>query len=1110
MDRHEPPHGEFERVAELFEEARALSAEERGAWLTRLASAEPRLAEQVRRLLGHHEADEAAVDTLKTTWRDHVAEGASFGPYTIVRELGRGGMGVVYLADQTEPLKRRVALKVIQAGLWGPDVARRFDRERQTLARLVHPGIAQVHDAGVTDDGRPYVVLEYVDGEPIHTFAREHELDLPARLELFVDVCRAVEFAHQKGVIHRDLKPGNILVTMVDGRPQPKIIDFGIAKVVDDEGAARDQLTELTLAGAVVGTPAYMSPEQALHGSDTLDTRTDIYSLGVILYELLSGSLPFAPEKLREAGPVELRRIFVEDEPRPPSTRAREAGAVETRAIASRLQGDLDWITMKALAKERERRYSSAGALADDIGRYLADEPVEARPPSRAYRLRKFAARHRTGLVASVLLLLSLVAGLVASTTLFFQAESARSLAEVRLAEVERTADLQRLAALTAEADELWPAAPASEARLADWMRRARAVTARLPAYRERLAALRVQGTPIERPVDEAAREQLDLLRQEQLAKLRELASYLPGDDMAPPADDLEPKPVVFFARHELDLPEPPSRPLDFRLHAFDGVQLLLNGTEIARLNLPAGELAADMPSLGPPPPRTVRGRVDPALFVAGRNVLAARVHLRAPGTPRMQLTFDMDGPAGAHLVPIDAVWRVQPPGEAPVEGWSLPTTEVAWPQHVGPVGFAPWDRYPPHVQAAAERLRTAVAGVRARMAPFEAQLARRQGWRFEDPGLQSEHDELEQLVRAYEAFEALDPVGPVASVDERLATVAALREQARATAPAWQRVRAEVAADERFAGLDVAPQVGLIPLGRDATSGLQEFAVFGSGVVPKRGDDGALVRDPKHGAVVMVLIPGGTTTIGAARGRPGAATGEAAPHVDDEASLAEGPVHDVLLDPFFLSKYEMTQGQWQDLMGENPSSWPVGQRAGEVTVTEAHPVESIPWQDVRRALRRLGLVLPTEVQWEHAVRAGTSTPWWCGATQASLPGNLNIADASVIRNRETWAGNAWNELDDGYVIHAPVGTFPASPWGLHETLGNVREWCLDRYGTYEGPARPGDGLRMEHYEADLIVTRGGSYSSRVIQSRVSARGRTNADLAETWVGIRPARAIDR
>ncbi|MCA9316342.1 MAG: serine/threonine protein kinase, partial [Planctomycetes bacterium] len=210
VDRHEPPHGEFERVAELFEEARALSAEERGAWLTRLASAEPRLAEQVRRLLGHHEADEAAVDTLKTTWRDHVAEGASFGPYTIVRELGRGGMGVVYLADQTEPLKRRVALKVIQAGLWGPDVARRFDRERQTLARLVHPGIAQVHDAGVTDDGRPYVVLEYVDGEPIHTFAREHELDLPARLELFVDVCRAVEFAHQKGVIHRDLKPGNI------------------------------------------------------------------------------------------------------------------------------------------------------------------------------------------------------------------------------------------------------------------------------------------------------------------------------------------------------------------------------------------------------------------------------------------------------------------------------------------------------------------------------------------------------------------------------------------------------------------------------------------------------------------------------------------------------------------------------------------------------------------------------------------------------------------------------------------------------------------------------------------------------------------------------------
>ncbi|MDF1702326.1 MAG: protein kinase, partial [Planctomycetota bacterium] len=741
MSTDEPHPGDlqpddFQRVAALFESARELHADERAAWLDAQAVAQPELRAQVERLLAHHDGGAEAVDRFGDVLRDGLADVTALGPYRVVRELGAGGMGVVYLAEQTEPLQRLVALKVIRAGLRGPEVVTRFERERQTLARLVHPGIAQVHDAGSTEDGRPYVALEYVDGQPIHTYACQQALDLEARLALFVSVCRAVEFAHQKGVIHRDLKPGNILVTEVDGRPVPKVIDFGIAKVIDDDETNRAELTELTAAGSVIGTPAYMSPEQALLGSGDLDTRSDIYSLGVILYELLAGALPFDAKALREAGPVELRRMFAEDDPTPPSTRVREAGTVETRRFASRLEGDLDWITMKALAMERQRRYSSAGAFADDIGRYLTDEPIEARPPSRRYRLGKFAKRHRVGLAAAALLLVTLLAGLVTSTALFFDAEEAREdadeargLAEERLADVERTADLQKLATLTAEAEALWPATPSREPDLVAWLARAEAVRARLPAYQTRLAALRRRGTETARTADDATVRALDLLRREELAKMRDAASYLPGSEMSPPGDDVDPKPLAFYARHTFELASIPARPLTYRLHAFDGAILYLNGKELARQNLPEGAVTPDTAALGPPVPGNLRGRVNPALLVRGRNVLAVRIHVRERDRPRMQLTFDMDGPRGEHLVPIDARWRVQPPGAPMLEAWADAATRVDWPEYRGPVGFTPLRLYPPHVRAAADRLQQDIEGVRARKRPLEAELARRVDW---------------------------------------------------------------------------------------------------------------------------------------------------------------------------------------------------------------------------------------------------------------------------------------------------------------------------------------------------------------------------------------------
>ncbi|MDF1699997.1 MAG: formylglycine-generating enzyme family protein, partial [Planctomycetota bacterium] len=381
-----------------------------------------------------------------------------------------------------------------------------------------------------------------------------------------------------------------------------------------------------------------------------------------------------------------------------------------------------------------------------------------------------------------------------------------------------------------------------------------------------------------------------------------------------------------------------------------------------------------------------------------------------------------------------------------------------------------------------------------------------------DDEEAQAEHDELETLVHALEAFSARDPAGPLESVRERRADALILLNQhiqATSNEHPWEPVQAALSTDLRFRGFELKPQVGLWPLGKDPVSGLQEFSVSASGPRPARDESGVLVHDDVQRAIVLVLVPGGTVRLGAMRPGPGGGPPGGA-NVDPMAAPSEGPPHDVALEPFFLSKYELTQGQWLAVMGENPSSWAVGRGAAGRTVTKDHPVESIPWAEAQHGLMRLGLVLPTEAQWEHAVRAGTSTAWWSGATQESIKGKLNIADMSAVRNGESWRNKAWKELDDGYVIHAPVGTFPPNPWGFHETLGNVREWCLDRYGTYLAPSRPGDGLRMEFYDPNLVVTRGGSYSSRVIHSRVTSRGRTNADVAETWVGIRPARVVEK
>ncbi len=421
----------FQQVCEIFEKARSLPELDRDAFIAESCSNDESLRDEVQELLDEHtrqsplDADAPGVlagmiSQEKVT--GYPAMPDRIGGYTIVGNLGEGGMGSVYEARQANP-ERLVALKVIKPGMDSRQVIARFDTERQAVAKMDHPNIAKVYDAGTTDDGRPYFAMELVQGDSIIEYAKIHSLDITKRLDLFVQVCRAVQHAHQRGIIHRDLKPSNVLVSEVDGEAVPKVIDFGIAKATEAELSSK---TVMTQHGQLVGTPAYMSPEQTMLDGSHVDTRTDIYSLGVLLYELLTGTTPFTDKELLSRGIAEMMRVIKDDEPDKPSTRlstlAKQENATalgvehHQRTHSSMIKGDLDWIAMKCLEKDPERRYESSSSLAQDIIRFRQNEPIKARPPSRAYKTRKFVQRHRMQVIAGSIVIGILVLG-VAGTS---------------------------------------------------------------------------------------------------------------------------------------------------------------------------------------------------------------------------------------------------------------------------------------------------------------------------------------------------------------------------------------------------------------------------------------------------------------------------------------------------------------------------------------------------------------------------------------------------------------------------------------------------------------------------------------------------------------------
>ncbi|MGE3164307.1 MAG: SUMF1/EgtB/PvdO family nonheme iron enzyme [Planctomycetota bacterium] len=964
------PEDRWELLQGWFREAANLAPEEREAFIARECP-DPKLGAEVLALLRSSAQSGVLAnrddDETRTSFgapqgpAGHLPAGASIGPYEVIELIGEGGMGSVYRAQQTAPVRREVALKLVRAGLDTREILARFHAEQQVLAVMNHPCVAQVLDAGTTSDHRPYFVMEYVRGLPITDYCDRHKLQLSDRLRLFVQVCEGVHHAHQKGVIHRDLKPSNILVTQQGQRAVPKIIDFGVAKATSPEFMPSPLHT---LHGQLIGTPEYMSPEQANPTAMDIDTRADIYSLGVLLYVLIVGEHPYAGERWRKALFGELQQIICETATPRPSHRLGSLAAETRRTFAARneevgtlvrrVRGELDWITMKALEKDRDRRYSAASELAADIERYFRNEPVIAGPPSAAYRVRKLIRRHRRAITTAVIAGSTLAASIGVSAYLYLESNV--------LAIARRGIDLQRVELLAERAATLWPADPARIPDLEEWLRDAKLVTDRLPEYRR------------------------------DLDRLRELAHPYTDDD----------------------------REIDRSHHT----QATLPTAARAEL--------ADLRALTPEAALPLARRMERELSLA--------------------LDYDPETLASASLA-------------------------------------SPLDRIE-------ERLRR-----------LDDEIAQRRTWRFDEADLQTRHDWLARLVTRIESLEgtALSP-GPRSTVESRLGFARSVDERSLTGPVARDRWRAAIEsihALPAYGGLELTPQRGLLPLRLDPRSGLWEFWHLESGeeprLDPEAGGNGNWQLTAATG-LVFVLLPSGKFAMGAVR--PDAERPLGSPNVDPSANPNEQPVRPIAVAAFFVSKYEMTQAQWLRVTGRNPSNYAADRVLAGRQHSVLHPVENISQEESEHVLARLGLMLPTEAQWEYAARAGTTTVWSTGDDKTTLAGYANLSDSTVARSSGvTSRFEDW--LDDGYGAHAPVGSFLPNAFGLHDVHGNVWEFT-------RGPLRYYDKTRVRVEDLQYCVMRGGGcYFEPAEATRCANRAIIRRDDPDFAWGVRPVRELD-
>jgi len=963
----EPPANppELER---LFQEARRLPEAERAAFLDRCCAGDPDLRARLEEMLLLEptlRSDEAPTADSLDPAAEPVSHESLKGSvvadrYRILGVIGEGGFGVVYEAEQHKPVRRRVALKILKPGMDSKAVVARFQAEQQALAVMDHQSIARVLDAGQTDRGLSFFVMELVKGEPITEFCDKNRLTIPQRLGLLIEVAYAVQHAHSKGVIHRDIKPTNVLVAYDnEGHPRPKVIDFGIAKALNQPLTEQTVFTE---RGQPIGTPEYMSPEQVEAAGTDVDTRADIYSLGVLLYEILTGTRPL---DLRRGAFDEIRRLIRETDPERPSTRLIRvltknddpdmvsrivrARRADPRWLTGILRRDLDWVVMKTLEKDRERRYDTASALAKDLRRYLDGEPVEAGRPSARYLIGKFVRRHRTAVaVSGVILVVVMVAvGSIGASL----ATAAAALRREAVAEqvAQAWSDRRLLRDARAKAARLWPPYPDTVEALERWMNEyAEPLLGRIEQHEQLVASILEQG-------------------------VRTTAPATAGHDPE--------------LRRELET-------LRSRLSAMQ--------EEHTRLTRAAGDT----------PDQVQRSKI--------------------------------------------------------------------------------------------ERLATAIADLNDRESELREQLSGAEAWRFEDPAREWRYQAFSDLVDQLRSFK--DPeTGMVASVRERIRIAKRIEQQTIAGEDArdrWNEAIADIARLDIYKGLRIEPQIGLLPLRRDPDSGLWEFWHVLSGRQPiPQADPGALSNWDlnRETGIVLVLVPPGEYWMGAQSVDP------AGINHDPHAQSSEAPVHPVEVGAFFISKYEMTQAQWQRLSGYNPSYYGPEYRRWQAN-DWTNPVERISWRDCVVQLRRWDLDLPTEEQWEYAARAGMRTPWWCGKQEQSIAESRagNVADHWVDPTVPiSWTTAPWN---DGWALHAPAGQFAPNPYGLHDVIGNVWEWCRGIFGPYPGQDYTINDEFM--VSPPRRVSRGGSYWDPPRDARTANRYEQTADYREQEMGVRPMRPL--
>ncbi len=1074
--------------------------------LQKLKDDPDRLAAELLRLRRTHRAHAAELDawaaTMGRATNPPTIQGKiRIGSYTLHRPLGQGAFGEVWLAEQDTP-RRRVAIKRMKPGLDGDEFLGRFEQEKQALAAMEHPAIAAIIDAGITGEGGPWFAMEYVEnGLPVTDYCDRHQLTIRERIALFLQICAGVQHAHHKGVVHRDLKPGNILATRTDGRDSVKIIDFGIARAMSHGSGTPIASMD---PGQVVGTYEYMAPEQADPTGTVIDQRVDVYALGVVLYELLSGTQPFPAATLRRQSLVRIVETIKTVEPERPSTcfairvGGRGPGLVghdtpspasdDTRtgqvtsiarmrrttpaALARQLRGDIDAIVLQAMAKDPALRYSSANELALDLQRYLALEPVVARAPTWRYRATKIVRKHRWQVGSVTAAVLALIGGTIgtgiglarakenarianqiadANRSLAANERQAREAATKSLDDFHLLANILELQAAARREADLYPPFPEQIPAMQAWLAQYAPLTHRLPVVNVALQTLEERALPI------AAAQRLAALqanpRHAAWSRLqRELAAALAADRVRHGGA------VATFA-----LPE-------------------------ATRTATAAQLNESALAMVDPDERQPGGESE-ALALA--RLALAKVDAGDPSVQRWEVldtlawacTYaGLDDEAMIHSRAI-AACRLDEDARLHVSAHNRRREEE----------IAAW--------RGAEDSRP-LAQLRLQLAELEAELTATCERQFAEAGdrflyltLRNLRSDLQQFVSDH---------GLYAAVQARLDSASTIRSLTiDAFKVEWDNAGRAIAQSPHYGGLKLTPQLGLVPLGPDPQSGLWEFAHLGSGArgreVLQRDSHGRLAANGDCG-LVLVLLP-------AAKGAIGAPVEDAA---DSPAGAASALPP---LAPFFLSKYEMTQGQWARLWygpesRRHPSFFQPGKTYDGVQqpITSAHPVENVTWEECNRVMRHHGLALPTEAQWEYAARAGANTAWYTGSRPESLEGHANLLDLAASRQNKSWFGGV--SFDDGYVATAPVGHYLANAFGLHDVHGNVREWCMDWYGSYRLATESGTGLRLMTEATDRRVVRGGSFLDTADETALSWRGWNAPTGRHAHIGVRPARQL--